>query len=296
MHRGLGDRHSSRCCGDAEDDVHGAAPSTIVDWLARILWTGGRGGRRPARLHAAGERQHAQRASRKEGRLIASISGPWAALRTGGDWWDEVGWDGASGAGWRSGDRGVPTCDVRFNDRNWVRIPGGNDGKLSRHALSLRAFQLSSPLSLLFLITRTASTREPLISDLRQRRNSTVSFIWTPWCLQKAAHPSDRRWWYCRLDVDASYMTGHSFPAESRRVKGDRNAGRWCLVCALLDFGRSRAMVSTMNPSPFRRGMSSLAAAVPESSYKPRHSAMAWVTCMARITVALVMMKINTGA
>jgi hypothetical protein len=42
--------------------------------------------------------------------------------------------------------------------------------------------------------------------------------------------------------------------------------------------------------------MSSLAAAVPESSYKPRHSAKAWVTCMVRIMVALVMMKINTGA
>ena len=101
--------HSPRCCGDAADDVHGAAPPSIVDWLARILWTGGRGGRRPARLHAAGERQHAERARRKEGRLIASISGAWVALRAGGDGRGGAGWGGWQ---WGSGVRVAKEADM----------------------------------------------------------------------------------------------------------------------------------------------------------------------------------------
>jgi len=46
-------------------------------------------------------------------------------------------------------------------------------------------------------------------TDFKRRRNSMVSFIFTPWYRQNAPHPSDRRGWYWRLDTEASYTTGH---------------------------------------------------------------------------------------
>ena len=65
------------------------------------------------------------------------------------------------------------------------------------------AHHFRAPPSFLLLKTRTASIPS-LPCFFKHRRNSMVSFILTPWCLQKAANPSEKRRWYCRLDMNAS--------------------------------------------------------------------------------------------
>ena len=115
-------------------------------------------------------------------------------------------------------------------DVSWELVERGarNRHKVGRaiymHPFSCRLHALATPYLPAPLKTRTA--RESMFTGVKHRRNSMVSFTFTPWCRQNASHPSDRQRWYWRLDTEASYTTGHVQPLGSRSVIACRNTGQ----------------------------------------------------------------------